>query len=147
MNFLLKSRVGAPRTSCARSRVASLPLPSRSASLRERGEKIGGTVGYSIRLESKVSSRTRILYCTTGVLLRRLQCDRQLQGVSHVVLDEVHERGIDTDFLMILLRDLLPRCNGSLKVILMSATMDSRLFAEYFFGAPIVAIPWAHAPR
>jgi hypothetical protein len=53
-----------------------------------------GLVGYSVRLESRVSDNTRLLYCTTGVLLRKLQSDDYLQSLSHIVLDEVHERGV-----------------------------------------------------
>jgi hypothetical protein len=67
----------------------------------ERGEKIGNTVGYSIRLESQVSKDTRLLFCTTGILLRRLQSDPDLTGVSHVVVDEVHERDVLSDFLLV----------------------------------------------
>ena len=75
---------------------------------QERGEAIGKTVGYKIRLESVASSSTRILFVTTGVLLRRLSEDPLLAGVSHVVVDEVHERSLDSDFLLVLLRDVLP---------------------------------------
>lgn len=53
---------------------------------------IGSTVGYQIRLEAKRSAKTRLLFCTTGVVLRRLQDDPMLTGVSHIVVDEVHER-------------------------------------------------------
>ena len=52
--------------------------------------------GYSIRLESKRSRATRLLFCTTGVLLRRLQCDSELHGVSHIFVDEIHERDLNT---------------------------------------------------
>lgn len=75
----------------------------------ERAEKVGGTVGYSIRLECRRSARTRLLFCTTGILLRRMQADAMLEGVSHVFVDEVHERDLQTDFLLIVLKDLLPK--------------------------------------
>ena len=68
-----------------------------------------------------------------GVLLRRLQAEPGLPGVSHVVVDEVHERSVDTDLLLLLLRDLLARvAAGRLRVVLMSATADVGLFARYF---------------
>ena len=69
-----------------------------------------------------MSSNTRILFCTTGVLLRRLTEDPLLSGVSHVIVDEVHERSLDSDFLLVLLRDILPH-RPTLKVVLMSATL------------------------
>lgn len=117
-------------------------LAATSVALRvaeERDEAAGGTVGYSIRLENCVSRQTQITYCTTGIVLRRLQTDKFLGRVSHVVVDEIHERGVDTDFLLILLRDLVRR-RTDLKVVLMSATMDSELFARYFDDAPVISI-------
>lgn len=62
---------------------------------------------YTIRLERKRSKDTRLLFCTTGVLLRRLQFNSNLDGVSHIFVDEVHERDLNSDMLLILLRDLL----------------------------------------
>ncbi|KAF8277725.1 hypothetical protein TcBrA4_0109430 [Trypanosoma cruzi] len=117
-------------------------LAATSVALRvaeERDEAVGGVVGYTIRLESCVSRRTQITYCTTGIVLRRLQVEKFLGSVSHIVVDEIHERGVDTDFLLILLRDLIQR-RSDLKVVLMSATMDSELFARYFGGAPVISI-------
>lgn len=117
-------------------------LAATSVALRvaeERDEAVGGTVGYSIRLENCVSKKTQLTYLTTGIVLRRLQTDKFLGRVSHVVVDEIHERGVDTDFLLILLRDLVRR-RTDLKVVLMSATMDSELFARYFDGAPVISI-------
>lgn len=67
-------------------RISAIGVAERMAS--ERCERIGETVGYSIRLESKRSAKTRLLLCTTGILLRRLQCDPDLASVSHVFVDE-----------------------------------------------------------
>lgn len=66
-------------------------------------------VGYSVRLDSRRSIRTRLLFCTTGILLRRLLSDPELIGVSHVIVDEVHERSLESDLLLLLLRRLLQR--------------------------------------
>ena len=100
-----------------------------------------GAVGYAIRLEARRSAATRLLFCTTGVLLRRLVADPRLAGVSHVMVDEIHERGVNEDFLLIVLRELLPR-RPDLKLVLMSATLNAALFAGYFGGAtPTVHIP------
>jgi ATP-dependent RNA helicase DHX57 len=74
-----------------------------------------GTVGYAIRGERRAGPDTRVLFCTTGVVLRRLGSDNDLEGVSHVVVDEAHERGVDTDLLICLLRELLER-NKNIKV-------------------------------
>lgn len=112
---------------------------------QSRCEKIGQSVGYSIRLESKRSNKTRLLLCTTGVLLRRLQCDPDLASVSHVFVDEVHERDLNTDFLLIILKDLLSR-RKSLKLVLMSATLNAERFSNFFGGAPTVSIPGRAQP-
>eukprot|EP01047_Picozoa_sp_COSAG01_P005555 COSAG01_NODE_191_length_22545_cov_259.478838_16_plen_158_part_00 len=106
----------------------------------ERGEAVGRSVGYQIRLERKACASTRLLFCTTGILLRRLQGDSRLDGVSHVIVDEIHERSLDSDFLLIILRDLL-RARPDIKVVLMSATLNAALFSEYFGACPCMEIP------
>jgi ATP-dependent RNA helicase DHX57 len=79
-------------------------------------DRLPQTVGYAIRGERKATRDTRLLFCTTGVVLRRLGGgDAELQGVSHVIVDEAHERGVDTDLLICLLRDILER-NKTIKV-------------------------------
>jgi len=113
-------------------RISAIGVSERMAA--ERAENVGETVGYSIRLESRRSSATRLLVCTTGVLLRRLQCDPRLELVSHVFVDEVHERDLNTDFLLIILRKLLSE-RKDLKLVLMSATLNAALFAGYFADA------------
>lgn len=87
-------------------RISAMSVAERVAS--ERAEKVGHTVGYQIRLEAKRSAATKLLFCTTGVLLRRLQGDCLLKGVSHIFVDEIHERDINSDFLLIILKQLLP---------------------------------------
>ena len=98
-------------------------------------------VGYQIRLESKASHWTRLLFCTTGILLRRLESDPELNDVTHVIIDEVHERSEESDFLLMIIRDLLPR-RPKLKILLMSATLNASSFASYFGqAAPVIDIP------
>lgn len=105
----------------------------------ERASVVGQEVGYIIRGESKVSPSTKITFVTTGVLLRRLQTSggssddvlASLADISHVIIDEVHERSLDTDFLLVLLRDVLNK-RKDLKLILMSATLDADVFENYF---------------
>lgn len=119
-------------------RISAISVAARIAS--EKGESLGETVGYQIRLEAKRSAQTRLLFCTTGVLLRRLVQDPKLTGVSHLLVDEIHERGMNEDFLLIILHDLLPR-RPDLRLILMSATINADLFSKYFGNAPTIHIP------
>ncbi|GMY25404.1 DExH-box ATP-dependent RNA helicase DExH1 isoform X2 [Fagus crenata] len=119
-------------------RISAISVAARIAS--ERGESLGETVGYQIRLEAKRSAQTRLLFCTTGVLLRQLVQDPKLAGVSHLLVDEIHERGMNEDFLLIILHDLLPR-RPDLRLILMSATINADLFSKYFGNAPTIHIP------
>jgi ATP-dependent RNA helicase DHX57 len=113
-------------------RISAVGLATRVA--QERGERVGDTVGYSVRLDSKQSAvKTRLLFCTTGILLRRLLSDPSLSGITHVVLDEVHERTIESDLLLLLLRNMLiTGMNPGIKIVMMSATADAELFAGYF---------------
>nr|XP_019013814.1 ATP-dependent RNA helicase A [Kwoniella pini CBS 10737]OCF52595.1 ATP-dependent RNA helicase A [Kwoniella pini CBS 10737] len=129
-------------------RVAAMGVAARVAQERlEDVDKSPETVGYAIRGERKSSPDTKVLFCTTGVVLRRLGSgDPDLLGVSHVVVDEAHERGVDTDLLICLLRDLLER-NKTIKVILMSATINGEadVIPDYFGGCPSLTIPgFAH---
>ncbi|TPX65487.1 hypothetical protein SpCBS45565_g05139 [Spizellomyces sp. 'palustris'] len=119
-------------------RISALALAERVAS--ERCEKVGMSVGYSIRGETVRSTDTRLMFCTTGILLRMIQSDPMLSGISHLIVDEVHERGVDSDFLLIIVRDLLPR-RPDFRLILMSATVNSDTFSSYFQRAPVFEIP------
>ena len=124
-------------------RLSAIAVAERVAA--ERCERIGESVGYSIRLESKQSEKTRMLFCTTGILLRRLQTDPNLTGVSHVVVDEVHERDLLSDFLLVILRSLAAR-RKDFHLVAMSATVNAELFKSYFeqhlqTTCPVVEIP------
>lgn len=119
-------------------RLSAIGVAERVAN--ERCERIGAVVGYQVRLENKISPSTRLTFCTTGILLRRLQSDPTLANVSHVIIDEVHERSEESDFLLLILKDLLVK-RRNLRVILMSATVNASLFAGYFGTAPVVEIP------
>ena len=110
-------------------RISAIGLAERVSS--ERLERCGDVVGYSVRLESKLSDKTRLHFMTMGILLRRLLGDPALTGVTHVVLDEVHERSVESDLLLLLLRRLLLK-RTDLRVVLMSATADADFFADYF---------------
>lgn len=142
--YILESEIDALRgASCSiictqPRRISAMSVSERVSA--ERGEKLGESVGYKVRMEGVKGRDTRLLFCTTGVLLRRLLVDRNLKGVTHVIVDEIHERGMNEDFLLIVLKDLLPR-RPELRLILMSATLNAELFSSYFSGAPMLHIP------
>ncbi|KDP34648.1 hypothetical protein JCGZ_11961 [Jatropha curcas] len=119
-------------------RISAMAVADRVST--ERGEPLGETVGYKVRLEGMKGKNTHLLFCTSGILLRRLLSDRNLNGITHVFVDEIHERGMNEDFLLIVLKDLLPR-RPDLRLILMSATLNAELFSNYFGGAPRIHIP------
>ncbi|KAM3929120.1 ATP-dependent RNA helicase DHX30 [Leptodactylus fuscus] len=108
---------------------------------QELGPHLHHHVGYQVRLESNLPPRGgALLFCTVGVLLKKLQTNPALEGVSHVVVDEVHERDVNTDFLLILLKQVLD-VNPDIKVVLMSATGDNQRLSRYFGDCPIVRVP------
>ncbi|CAF91170.1 unnamed protein product [Tetraodon nigroviridis] len=127
-------------------RLATITVADRVAA--ERGENVGKTVGYHIRLESRVSPKTVLTFCTSGVFLRTLMAgDASLSTVTHVIVktpslavckqDEVHERDGLTDFLLTKLREVLQKF-PSLKLILSSAALDADLFRQYFGSCPVI---------
>ncbi|KAI9673474.1 MAG: hypothetical protein M1817_002937 [Caeruleum heppii] len=118
-------------------RIAATSVARRVAD--ERNESLQMSVGYHVRFDAKLPQLGgSITYCTTGILLQQLQHDPDsiLDTVSHLVIDEVHERDILIDFLMIILKKVIDRRKAlgksTPKVVLMSATMDTELFANYF---------------
>jgi ATP-dependent RNA helicase DHX36 len=118
-------------------RIAATSVARRVAD--ERAEKLQETVGYHVRFDAKLPvPGGSILYCTTGILLQQLQHspDEVLDGTSHLIIDEVHERDMQIDFLLIILKKVMAQRleakKPTPKVVLMSATMNSELFASYF---------------
>uniref|UniRef100_A0A8C7IK65 RNA helicase n=1 Tax=Oncorhynchus kisutch TaxID=8019 RepID=A0A8C7IK65_ONCKI len=104
----------------------------------ERGEDVGKSCGYSVRFESILPRpHASIMFCTVGVLLRKLEAG--IRGISHVIVDEIHERDINTDFLMVVLRDVV-QTYPEVRIILMSATIDTTMFREYFFNCPVIEV-------
>ncbi|XP_013189762.2 ATP-dependent DNA/RNA helicase DHX36 [Amyelois transitella] len=119
-------------------RIAALSLAMRVA--QERGEKVGTSVGYVVRLE-RVDCRNRgsITFCTTGVLLVDLETDQGLTKYSHIILDEVHERDTHIDLAMCMLKKVLKK-RKDLKLILMSATIDADKLSSYYDDCPMMHI-------
>ncbi|XP_014670430.1 PREDICTED: ATP-dependent RNA helicase DHX36-like [Priapulus caudatus] len=129
------------RVACTQPRrISAITVAERVAD--ERAEPCGGcSTGYQIRLQSRLPrEQGSIMYCTTGIMLRWLTSDRVLSRVSHIVLDEVHERDLQSDFLIIIVRDILP-LRPDLKLILMSATLNADQFSTYFGTCPMLHIP------
>lgn len=121
-------------------RIAATSVAKRVAD--ERGERLQDTVGYHVRFEARLPKHGgSIVYCTTGILLKQLQHapDDVYDSVSHLVIDEVHERDMPIDFLLIMLKNTMAARAAKGKkvprVVLMSATIDAERFATYFRGS------------
>jgi ATP-dependent helicase HrpB len=97
----------------------------------ERGERLGETVGYEVRFEKASGERTRLKYVTEGILMRRLLSDPQLKGVSVVILDEFHERHLEADLALALLKRLQQQSRPDLRIIAMSATLNAEPIAGF----------------
>lgn len=103
------------------------------------GEQAGGTIGYSIRFDSKVSERTRIEVVTEGILTRRLQADPSLEGVAMVIFDEFHERSLHADLALALCLDARRGMREDLKILVMSATLETGPIAALLGGARVIS--------
>uniref|UniRef100_A0A9J8ACT7 DEAH (Asp-Glu-Ala-His) box helicase 30 n=1 Tax=Cyprinus carpio carpio TaxID=630221 RepID=A0A9J8ACT7_CYPCA len=121
-------------------RISAVSVAHRVA--QEMGPALRHCVGYQVRLESRPPERSggALLFLTVGVLLRKLQSNPGLQGISHVIVDEVHERDVNTDLLLALLLSSI-KDNPDLRVVLMSATGDTQRLSQYFGGCPVVRVP------
>ena len=116
-------------------------LAARMAARRvsdEQNERLGTSTGYQVRFETVGSPATRLWYLTEGVLTRRLISDRELKGVSAVVLDEFHERHLDGDFALAMLRRLQQTTRADLRIVVMSATLASAPVAGFLGGCRIL---------
>src|SRR4051812_28023141 len=102
------------------------------------GESVGGTVGYQVRFEEVAGPQTRLRFLTEGVLTRRLLADPALARVSAVVLDEFHERHLEGDLALALLRRLQVTRRPDLRIVVMSATLDASPIAAYLGNALVL---------
>ncbi|KAJ8959723.1 hypothetical protein NQ318_021917 [Aromia moschata] len=120
-------------------RISAITVAERVA--EERAESLGESVGYQIRMEKKMPRKSgSICFCTTGVILKQMESDPSLSNISHLILDEIHERDVTSDFLITILREVIKKRND-LKIILMSATLNSEAFSNYFDNCPRINIP------
>lgn len=120
-------------------RVAARAAAARVAS--ERGGDIGIEVGYQVRFERRLSHLTRILFCTDGVFLRKLNDDPFIEDIAAVVFDEFHERRLDSDLALAMVRKIRDEVRADLRVIVMSATLDTGPVARYLGGCPEMSCP------
>ncbi len=139
-------------------RLAATSVAERIAD--ERGDRLGNEIGYQVRFDAQLPRPNgSITFCTTGIFLKRMQSAlgatanqdavAAMDAVTHIVVDEVHERDIDTDLLLVVLKRLLADRKDRdkpVKIVLMSATIDPTLFQNYFIDsrgrpAPIAEVP------
>lgn len=109
------------------------------------GSPVGQIVGYHIGMDRTSDRRTKLLYATEGIVLNRMRSDAELRDSSVLVLDEMHERGFNQDLLLALVKHLLAR-RLDVRVVIMSATIDTDRFSQYFDNAPILHIKGRQFP-
>ena len=133
-------------------------IAARTAARRiahERGVQVGGLVGYQVRFDERVTAATRIVAVTDGILLRWLQDDPFLEGIDAVLFDEFHERRLDSDLALGMVRRVQQTVRPDLKIVVMSATLAAEPIAAYLGNCPVVEsigrlfpveIQYAHRP-
>ena len=127
------------RIACTQPRrLAAVTMAERVAS--ELQTPVGGLVGYQHRFARNVSQDTRIKFMTDGVLLAETRADPLLRAYDCIIVDEAHERSLNIDFLLGILKRVLAR-RRDLKVVVSSATLDTASFAAFFNGAPVISVP------
>lgn len=120
-------------------RVAAVSVSRRVA--QEQNVRIGEEVGYAIRFEDRTSEKTRIKYLTDGVLLRESLFNPELNQYSVIILDEAHERSLNTDILLGLMKRLIKWRHSNLKVLITSATLDGGKVSRFFSDCPVLTVP------
>lgn len=120
-------------------RVAAMSVAARVAD--EMGVRLGAEVGYSIRFEDCTSDETIIKYCTDGMLLREFLSQPDLKDYDVIVIDEAHERSLSTDIVMGLVKDIARFRGDDVRIVISSATMNTKKFSAYFDDAPVYTVP------
>lgn len=119
-------------------RIAAITVAERVSS--ERHSRVGEEVGYTVRFDDKTGPNTKIKYMTDGILVRECLSDKALSNYSVIVLDEAHERSLNTDILFGLLKEACRR-RPDLRLIVTSATLNTDKFGPYFNNCPIIHVP------
>ena len=157
-NAVLEALPGAGKTTCIPLALVNEPwlegqkmivlaprrLAARAAAMRMSyllNESVGQRVGYRVRMDSRVSAKTRIEVVTEGVLTRMLQSDPSLQSVGLVIFDEFHERSLDADLGLALCLDMQGVLNRNLRLLVMSATIETGPVAAMMNHAPVISCP------
>jgi HrpA-like RNA helicase len=135
--FLIKA--GYNRVACTQPRRISAIALARRVS-HETLQAHGSQIAYKIRFSGSMTSASKITFMTEGILLRMLASDPSLKSFDVVVIDEVHERHLNTDFLLALLRAVMIQ-RPDLHLVLMSATINFSAYSDYFGGAPVIQVP------
>ncbi|HEX2492883.1 MAG TPA: ATP-dependent RNA helicase HrpA, partial [Steroidobacter sp.] len=118
-------------------RIAARALANRVA--EETGSSVGGAIGYQVRFTDRTGPDCRVKLMTDGILLSELRGDRLLRAYDTLIIDEAHERTLNIDFLLGVLKRILPQ-RPELRVIITSATIDPQRFADFYAGAPIIEV-------
>ncbi|MFN2425882.1 MAG: DEAD/DEAH box helicase, partial [Candidatus Binatia bacterium] len=153
-NLVLKAPTGAGKTMRVAPSLLSIDavcgtvilleprrVAARAAARRiafERGATLGGEVGYHVRFDRKTGAATRIVAMTYGIFLRRIQDDPFLEGIGAVVFDEFHERSLDADLALAMVRKTQVEVRDELRLVVMSATLDARPVARFLGDAPVI---------
>ncbi|KAJ8280492.1 hypothetical protein GJAV_G00055500 [Gymnothorax javanicus] len=141
-DYIERGMGSACRVVCTQPRrISAISVAERVAAERAEAVGEGNSCGYQIRLQSRLPRKQgSVLYCTTGIILQWLRSDPHLSSISHLVLDEIHERNLQSDVLITIVKDLI-RLRDDLKIVLMSATLNAEKFSKYFDNCPMVHIP------
>ena len=115
-------------------RIAAVTIARRVS--EEMGCKLGGLVGYAVRFDDTSSPQTRIKYMTDGILMRELLSSKDLSRYGVVILDEAHERTVNNDILIGLIKEITTR-RSDLRIVVMSATLNAEIFSKYWGNCPI----------
>jgi len=108
---------------------------------KQLGEKVGDRIGYQVKNDRRISDDTVLEIVTEGILTRRLQNDPELMGVGLVIIDEFHERSLHTDLALMLALEVQQTIREDLKLLVMSATIDTQLISRYLDDAPVIKCP------
>ena len=108
---------------------------------KQLGEKVGGQIGYQVKNDRKVSASTKLEIVTEGILTRRLQSDPELSDVGLIIFDEMHERSIHADLALMLALEVQQTIREDLKLLVMSATIDTNQISAYMDGATVIECP------
>ena len=118
-------------------RIAARAMAARLAS--ELGTNVGGAVGFQVRFNDRSGPETRVKLMTDGILLKELESDRNLNRYDTLIIDEAHERSLNIDLLLGVLKRVLEK-RHDLKLIVTSATIDPQKFSKFFGDAPIIEV-------